>query len=118
MTRLFRLTPSVGEAVAALLLAVQVLFVAGMPFTGRRYFCWAPHDVRVDFEVSASHLGRPVPIRDIGARYQLPAIEWHAAENIFTVIETAEQRLPELERWQVTVRYRRNLSAPRMWQYP
>ena len=112
--------PQLGfrEAAAALLLGFQIIFVAGMPFTDERYFCWAPHDVRVDFDVSASHSGRPVALSEIRTRYGLLATEWHALGNIFAVIQTAEQRLPESQRWQVTVRYRRNLADPRTWQYP
>ena len=118
MRSLSRPSLTIGEAVTASLLAIQVLFVAAMPLTGTRYFCWAPHDVRVDFEVSATHQGRPLPLPEIRARYQLPAVEWHGLENVFAVIKTAEQRLPESARWQVTVRYRRNLAEPRTWQYP
>ncbi len=118
MSNLASLPLKISEVVSALLLAIQLLFIASIPFTATRFFCWAPHDVRVDFDLSASHHGRPVPLSEIAARYHLPAIEWHALGNIFAVIETAEQRLPEPDRWQVTVRYRRNLAAPRTWQYP
>ncbi len=113
-----RLRLSLSEAIMAIVLALQLLFIARVPFTGQRYFAWAPHDVRVDFEVAASHRGRLVAPHEIVTRYHLPAIEWHALDHIFAVIETAELRLPEPDRWQVTVRFRRNLSPPRTWQYP
>jgi hypothetical protein len=106
------------DAAAILLLLAQGAFIAAMPFHGERFFCWAPHDVRVEYEVSAVHNGAAVSPRAVQDRYGLPPSDWHALENVFAVIRTAESRVEPGERWQVTVRYRVNLAPVAIWEWP
>ena len=103
---------------AAVLLLAQILLIARMPFTAERFFCWAPHDVRVDYDVTALHNGAAVPPQTVARRYRLPASDWHALANVFAVIRTAESRVPPGERWRVSVRYRVNLAPVAIWEWP
>lgn len=109
---------SLRDAAAILLLLAQAAFIATVPFRGERFFCWAPHDVRVEYEVTATHNGAAVSPLAVQDRYGLPPSDWHALENVFTVIRTAETRLPPAERWRVIVRYRVNLAPVEVWQWP
>jgi len=106
----------VCQLLATVLLLAQGAAILRMPFVEDRFFCWSPHDSRNDLEITAQRDGVPVPPREIEARYGLPSVDWHSIGNVKQVIRTAESR--HSDRWQVQVKYRRNLAGAQTWTYP
>jgi hypothetical protein len=113
-----QLADRIGEGIVVALLAAQLFGVVRMTWAEDRFFSWAPHDMRTDVRIEATHGGLPVTPEAIRSRYAQPATDWHAAANVLAVVRTAESRIPAHQRWRVTVRYRVNLGAERLWVYP
>jgi hypothetical protein len=107
----------VCELLALAIVLAQAGGIVRMFFVEDRFFCWSPHDSRVDFTVTATHRGRAVSQNAIKRRYKLHRVDWHAAGNVFKVIETAEGRRPEGRRWSVRTVYRVNLGPEEVWEY-
>lgn len=105
------------EGLALALVLAQAVAVARMPFVAERFFCWAPHDSRADFVVTARHRGEAVSPDAIRIRYRLPAQEWHSITNVQSVIATAESRMAAADRWEVRLAYRVNLGPEQIWKH-
>ena len=108
----------VAEFVGLLLIALQAIGIARMPFVRDRFFCWSPHDNRTDYAVNAVRRdGSAVSQNEIRERYATPRIDWHGTGNLFMVFETAERRRPKAEQWTLTVKYRVNLGPEQVWTF-
>lgn len=112
-----RLLDRLGEILALLILAFQLVGVLRSPFVADRFFSWAPHDQRVEYRISAREAGVPVEKSEIYARYGLPSEgrNWHAYGDILKVIEVVESRKPQSARWDVRVDYEVNLGPTQSW---
>lgn len=104
--------------VAIILLALQSVGVAWAPWSGSRFFAWAPHDQLTQFSVRAWSADNPKSPSEIAERYRLPKEEWHHWGNLVAVIRTAEQRQPAHLRWRVALHFRVNRGEAQRWCYP
>jgi hypothetical protein len=106
------------EWIALAFLLAQCGGLVRMFFVEDRLFAWAPHDVRADYTVTATHNGVAMSQRAIHERYLLPKIDWHAVGNLKLAIRIAEERQPPDQRWQVKLAIRKNLGPEIIWSYP
>lgn len=107
--------------IAILFLLLQLGSVIYARFTQRRYFCWAPNDYVVEYQLEVKVHGQRLSPEQIRARYQIdPGHFWkveHPAEHLIDNLaqyektygrnDGAELRLtwkynghPELRKWQ------------------
>jgi hypothetical protein len=108
-------------AIAFLLLQLGSVIYAR--FTPRRYFCWAPNDYVVEYQLEVKVHGRPLSPEQVQMRYQIdPASGWkveHPAEHLIDSVRQYETTYGRNDKAEVRLRWKYNgHSELRTWQWP
>ena len=109
-------------AAALALLLAQLGFVLFTHLSGSnaaRRFVWAPNDYAVDYACSARVNGRVLGAQEFEARYRLPARGFHESppEALTDFLRQREAWAGGRDRVELTLRYRLNGHAPRVWRW-
>lgn len=106
------------NAIAVIFLLAQLLGIVAARFMPHRYFAWAPHDVQVEYSITASRDGVSLDSGEIFERYRLRAHGWevHAASHPPDIITRYERASDD--NVQVELRYRVNGGPLQYWRWP
>ena len=112
---------------AALLLALQVAWIAHEQLGPSRYFCWAPLHEQVWYQIDARRGSERLSDAEVATRYgrrgalHVPEHrmfwELNAAQHVLDTIALRERSLHPSARAEVTVRYRINNGGTRTWTF-
>lgn len=102
-------------------IAAQVVWVLGVHISGTadRYFCWAPNDYMVTYQIEVSEHGHNLTASEIQARYGLPAhgLFQYPAQHIEDLIREYEQTDGRGDGAHVTFTFEVNGGAPEVWSW-
>jgi len=100
-------------------LTCEVALVAYEHFGPTRYFAWAPNDYVVQYRMAANVDGRPLSATAIRGRYHLAAhgIWYFPAQHIIDDVQQYERMYGRHDRVRVTLTYRLNGHAQRVWRW-
>jgi hypothetical protein len=59
------------KCLGIIFLGIQLALVAQARFIPERYFCWAPHDMQTEFELTVFVNGRELNANEIARRFQI-----------------------------------------------
>lgn len=110
-------------AIAIVFLLLQLGSVLYARFTPRRYFCWAPNDYVVEYQLEVKVHGRPLSPEQVRARYQIDPgyigkVE-HPAEHLIDDFEQYEKAYGSNDQAQVRLTWKYNGHPElRHWQWP
>jgi hypothetical protein len=110
-------------SVAILFLVLQVGSIVYARFTPRRYFCWAPNDYVVEYQLDVDVAGHALPPEQVIARYHLSpshkGLVEHPVEHLIDNIEQYETTYGKNDKATVRLRWRHNgHSQLREWRWP
>jgi hypothetical protein len=108
-----------GLAVA-FLLAQLASIVYAQAAGNERYFCWAPNDYMVSYDLQVRIDGRKLNSDQARARYRLPA--GHVYQNIVTHIEDQIRQYETTyginDHAGITLKYNNNGGPEKEWRWP
>jgi hypothetical protein len=113
----------VRTTVAILLLVLQLGSIVYARFTPRRYFCWAPNDYVVEYELDVSVAGRTLSPEQVINRYHLSSFHKglveHPVEHLIDSIEQYERTYGRSDAAVVRLTWRYNGHPQlREWKWP
>jgi hypothetical protein len=107
------------KTLGILILAAQVASIAYARCVPEKWFCWAPYDEHVQFQLEVRIDGERLSEEQLRARYRLPALtERRAFANIVDKLVQAESTYYDGEEAEITLRYRINGRAEEVWTWP
>jgi hypothetical protein len=102
-------------------LAAQLIWVLIVHVTGMqsRYFCWAPNDYVVMYQIQVTEHGHPLTAAEITARYDLDATgEFEdPVQRLEDIIRQYEQTYGRGDGAHVTLTYSLNGHAQEVWTW-
>lgn len=100
-----------------LLLQVGSIFYAR--FIPERFFCWAPYDTHVKFEVFVTINGKTLTTEETVARYKYKMKGWEqrSIDNIFSLISHYERTYGKGDDAQVSMTYSVNGHEEKEWRF-
>jgi hypothetical protein len=109
--------------VAVLFLVLQLGSIVYARFTPRRYFCWAPNDYVVEYQLDVDVNGHALSQEQAWKRYGIAPGRWarfeHPVEHLMDDIGQYETTYGKNENATVRLRWRYNGHAEiREWQWP
>lgn len=111
------------------LLLAQLAFICATHLSGssNRYFVWAPNDYSVRFTLAAQVNGRTLSSEDLEERYRLrkPSLRYGNSQGHYTCppqrltdyLRLREEAYGGSDQVRLTLRYRLNGHAPRVWRW-
>lgn len=111
---------SLRMMIGAGFLVWQLAMIVNARFIDTKYFCWAPHDSQVQYELTVTINGRELSGEEIQNRYRKAkrGREVRAAGNVKNIIEQYEKTYGRNDRAQVVMKYKVNGIPQRDWVLP
>jgi hypothetical protein len=114
---------SVRTSIAITFLLLQLGSVVYARFTPRRYFCWAPNDYVVEYQIEVKRHGVLLSPQQVRERYLIdPGSGWkveHPAEHLIDSIKQYEITYGRNDHAQVRLSWKYNGHPElRTWQWP
>lgn len=105
--------------IGILFLLLQVGSVIYARFIPERFFCWAPYDTHVKFEVFVTIDGETLSPEDTEARYKYKMKGWEqrSIDNIFSLISQYENTYGKADHAQVLMTYSINGHEEQEWRF-
>ncbi len=105
--------------IGILFLLLQVGLISYARFIPERFFCWAPYDTHVKFEVFVTIDGKTLTTEETVARYKYKMKGWEqrSIDNIFSLISQYERTYGKEDNAQVIMRYSKNGHEEKEWQF-
>ena len=105
--------------IGILFLLLQVGSIIYARFIPERFFCWAPYDTHVKFEVVVTIDGKTLSIEDTIARYNYKMQGWEqrSIHNIISLISQYERTYGKDDNAQVHMTYAINGNEKKEWRY-
>jgi hypothetical protein len=108
-------------AASTIFLVVQLVSIVYAQIAGsERYFCWAPNDYIVSYQLHVECGGHILDPEQARARYRFPSL--HIYQNMVThmenVIRQYETTYGRNDHASVILRYSNNGTPPREWLWP
>ncbi len=100
-------------------LLLQVGSITYARFIPERFFCWAPYDTHVKFEVFVTIDGKTLSTEETVARYKhkMKAWEQRSIDNIFLLVSQYERTYGKADNVQVIMRYSKNGHEEKEWRF-
>ncbi|WP_431132501.1 hypothetical protein [Psychroserpens mesophilus] len=105
--------------IGILFLLLQVGSIAYARFIPERFFCWAPYDSHIKFEVFVTINGKKLTPEETYARYKYKMNGWEqrSIDNIFSLISQYERTYGKDDHAQVLMIYSINGHEEKEWRY-
>ncbi|MBR9844772.1 MAG: hypothetical protein GYB35_01050 [Algicola sp.] len=105
--------------IGILFLLLQVGSVIYARFIPERFFCWAPYDTHVKFEVFVTIDGKTLSPEDTEARYKYKMKGWEqrSIDNIFSLISQYENTYGKADNAKVLMTYSINGHEEQEWRF-
>lgn len=100
-------------------LVLQIGSIIYARFIPERFFCWAPYDTHVKFEVFVTIDGETLNPEDTAARYKYKMKGWEqrSIANIFSLISQYERTYGKTDNAQVLMKYSINGHEEKEWRF-
>ena len=116
--------------IGGLLIFLQLFLIVYARFSTIRYYCWAPHDEQVVYNVSVIINQKPLSHEQVNERYKLrtwrywkdDAYSWvnlesRSVENVKSIIRQYEQTYGKNDNASVTLNYSINGGTEKTWSW-
>ncbi|WCO02010.1 hypothetical protein [Psychroserpens ponticola] len=105
--------------IGILFLLLQVGSMTYARFIPERFFCWAPYDTHVKFEVFVTIDGNTLNPEDTEARYKYKMKGWEqrSIDNIFSLISQYERTYGKVDNAKVLMTYSINGHEEQEWRF-
>ncbi|WP_323789237.1 hypothetical protein [Psychroserpens sp.] len=105
--------------IGLLFILLQVGSMVYARFIPERFFCWAPYDTHVNFEVFVTIDGKTLTPKATEARYRYKMKGWEqrSIDNIFLLISRYESTFGKADNAQVLMVYSINGHEEKEWRF-
>ena len=105
--------------VGIIFLGIQFLSIVYSRFIPERFFCWAPYDEQIFYEVKASNSERFLTKYELEKRYHRNVEGWEQRSiyNLFNIIEQYESTYGKKDSLHIEVKYSKNGHKEKKWLY-
>ncbi|MFT4781913.1 MAG: hypothetical protein ACJAZK_001496 [Psychroserpens sp.] len=106
-------------AIGFLFILLQVGSILYARFNPERFFCWAPYDTHVKFEVFVTIDRKVLTQQEAEARYKYKMRGWEqrSIDNIFSLISQYEDTYGKTDNAKVLMKYSTNGHEEKEWRY-
>ena len=105
--------------IGILFILLQVGSIVYARFIPERFFCWAPYDTHVNFEVFVTIDSKTLSTEEAVARYHYKMNGWEqrSIDNIFSLISQYERTYGKSDNAQVLMTYSINGHEEKEWRF-
>lgn len=108
-------------AISVAFLVVQFISIIYAQMAGNeRYFCWAPNDYMVSYQLQVKIGGRVLDREETRLRYRLPS--YRVYENVVThmedIIRQYETTYGRYDHAEIVLKYSTNGGPQKEWRWP
>lgn len=106
-------------SIGVIFLLLQAGSIAYARFIPERFFCWAPYDSHIKFEVFVTIDGKKLTSEETIARYKYKMRGWEqrSIDNIFSLISQYERTYGKADNAQVLMIYSINGHEEKEWRF-
>ena len=103
--------------IAVTFLVAQLFSIVYAQFGPSRYFCWAPNDYMVSYDISVEIAGRKLSPDDVKLRYRLPAtgVYQNIASHLIDNLRQYETTYGRNDHAKVLLSYSTNGTQQKEW---